>query len=1176
MKKAFLKILHKRFTLSIVILFLISILLTIIWFRDGKIYGGGDIGLPTYNPIRILQIAKFIWWQDVAPGFLIPQAITSITLYYFLSFFQLLGIGPLGIQAILFCTILFFMGFGMYLLTLSIIGKDKKIYAIMACLFYMFNPYMMTQIWHRFSHTSMLFVAAIPFLILFWRFWIKRGDYLNLLYFLFVSFSASYMFGTIAFVFPVWLILTLFTISEIFFPWENEQASSSLIRNKSHSIKILWRFALGLVFWVLLNCWWLIPVLTISQGVASQQHNIWESIATLLSISKQAILPYSLQMGNSFYLFEQAELGQIYKSFFFRLIPWLGVVTVFYGIIYSLQRKHLVSLVLIFFILIMLAKGTSSPFGQPFLLLFSKSFAFGLLRNPFEKIGILLPLVSSILFTVGIERFFNWPNKILSKIGKKIFLTIWLMIMGIYYWPMYQGTIFGSIGKPSYIEVPKYYEEANKWLDQKVHQDSITDGKILHLPLTRRDIATYNWKYGYHGVESSALMFTSLPSISHGVSLKNTDDGLTALSLIFHYPYNLHPDKILKLLQDFNVRFIILHKDIMWKGVDIYDPEETEKLLNSLTFLQRKEQFGELMIYEILPEHFKPKIILTNTINFVYPQQTKMRMWPYLISENLNDLITPLDNNTSEIINRSNEAIIFPDNAFTYLDSSEEGLELIGNNLVIQLYNLSNTRDFLHKVGGEIDTENLITQLITSGEDVVNIYVYLRNNDIRQLDFLVHQYGETIDKLFEKDIRKTKLTFFISPSTIDYLYKLHLLFLEKIEIKLNPEQGRIIERAKSKIKQDLNNYKLLPLHPLDKKDNLVTQNRQINDFNIPRKAEYELLMINPRSRDIYPNKLAILDFQINDHTISLETSTKGDLTSFGKIMLNEGLQEISFNHLLSENLLSSFSNLVKTGDIKLDDQNNIQLFSDGLSTASLENKIDNLEGEEVYEVSFEALLQSGTGFYIQIIQDTDGIEDGRAKPTINTAIYRYTNPGWQTYKIQLSPLNLTTRQAVFRLIVDPQGITSFNPSTGSQPVAISLKNLRLQRVLNNPIYLSSEFNKQNVNYAEEVIQLQEENAVSYKGKIRVDQPTFLIFKESFDAGWKLELKKQDKIYKMDQHYISNLYGNGWWIDKTGEYDFKIEFEPQRKVTIGSYIAIFGGGVLILLIVFQKFKKNGRN
>src|SRR3989338_2742963 len=238
-------------TLLVVLIFLIvSLILILSWFKDGHFYGGLDVGLPTYNPQKVFEMAKYIWWDNVAPWFLIPHVITSISLYFFLSFLQFLGIGSVGIQAILFSTLLFLMGFGMYLLTLSIIGQDKKIYAVIAGLFYIFNPYMMTQIWHRFVHTSFLFMASIPFLILFWRLWIKSGNYLFLLYFLLVNLLASYMFGTIAYVFPLWLIMSLFSISEIFLPWEN----------KSHLIKILWRSALGSAFWILLNSWWLIPV----------------------------------------------------------------------------------------------------------------------------------------------------------------------------------------------------------------------------------------------------------------------------------------------------------------------------------------------------------------------------------------------------------------------------------------------------------------------------------------------------------------------------------------------------------------------------------------------------------------------------------------------------------------------------------------------------------------------------------------------------------------------------------------------------------------------------------------------------------------------------------------------------------------------------------------------------
>jgi len=1147
--------------------FLVSLLLVFAWFKNGHLYGGGDVGLPTYNPMRILQLARYIWWEAIAPGFLIPHVITSITLYFFLSFLQFFGLGSFGIQAVLFCILLFLMGFGMYLLTLSIYGADKKIYAVIAGLFYMFNPYMMTQIWHRFVHTSFLFVAFIPFIILFWRLWIKSGNYLYLLYFLLVNLLASYMFGTIAFVFPLWLILSLFTLSEIFLPWGN----------KSYLIKVLWRSIFGLVFWILFNSWWLIPVLTVSQGVASQQHDIRESIFTLTAISKQAILPYSLQMGNSFYLFDQAELGEIYKSSFFRLIPWLGVVTIFYGIIYSLRKKHLVPLVLIYLVIIMLSKGTSPPFGQPFLLLFSKFFAFGLLRNPFEKIGILLPVVSSILFVAGLEGFFSLSGKYLGNLSTKFVLIILLMIMGVYYWPMYQGKIFGKIDQPNYVQIPQSYQDTNNWLNERVRQELIVDGKILHLPLIRSDIVTYKWEYGYHGVESSSSIFTSLPSISHGVSLKNTDDALTALSLIFHNPYNLHQDKILKLLQDFNVKFIILHKDIEWRGVDVYDPQETEKVLDDLTFLERKTQFGDLVIYEILPEYFKQKIILADVINFVYPGKSLMRMWPYLISENLNDLITPLNNDSNKIIARSNEAIIFPNLSFTYLEVSENGMDYVVNNLAVLLYNLSNIKTMLNKTG-DVDAEALIGQIMITSEDLINSYILLKNNALLQVDPLIERYTRTIEKLFEQDLRKSKLSFSVAPTTIDDIFKLHLLILEQVEMKLNPDQREMISLAKNKIKQDLNNYDLLPMYPLTEQDNLTIQERQINQFNIPDKGKYELLMVNSSIRDIYPNKLDSLDFQINDQLSNFKGAVVGDLISYGERDFNKGEYEISFNNLTSTNLISP-KVLTRSDNVRLIDKDTVQLTSDGQKISYIEGDLGPVSGEDTYQVVFDGSFLAGVEFYVQIIQDSDEIIDGKHKPRIGRFIYRTgQDSNFQNYSFKLSHLNVVTRKAKFRIIVDPTGAVSFNtPLSFGTPTSISIKNLKVFRVLNNQIFLRSKTEKENFALASgQISEIKQESPVLYEGKIKIEHPMFLILKEAFHPGWKLMLLKEDTLIEQKKHFLANLYGNAWWVDKAGEYKFRIEFEPQSKVRLGLYLAFLGGGILISLIIFQKFKKYERS
>lgn len=1143
----------------------LAIILILVWFKDGHFYGGADVGLPTYNPIRIFQMARYIWWEAIAPGFLIPHTITSITFYFLLSMLQLLNIGPVLIQAIVYGAILFFMGFGMYLLSISIIGQDKRLYAVIAGLFYIFNPYMMTQIWHRFVHTSFLFVSALPYLLLLWRLWIKNGNYLNLLFFLLVNVLASYMFGTIAFVAPLWLILSLFTIAETLFPWND----------KSHLIMVIRRFTIGLIFWILFNSWWLMPVLTVSQGVATQQHNVWESISTLQAISKQAILPYSLPMGNSYYLFDQAELGEIYRGFFFRFIPWIGVGVIFYGIIFSLKKRQLSGLVLIYLVIIMFSKGVSSPFGQPFLILFSKSFILGLLRNPFEKIGILLPVIGSILFIVGLEELIKLCSKSLGKTAGKIILISLITCMGIYYWPMYQGKVFGRIDQPNYVEIPSSYLQADEWLKERVSQvKSGSDGRILHLPLTRSDVVTYNWQFGYHGIESSSSIFTALPSISRGIALKNTDDALTALSLVFLNPYDLHQDKVLKLLEDFSVRFIVLHKDIVWKGADVYDPNETEKVLDGLNFLERKVHYGDLIIYELLPKYFKSKVVLANNINFAGPNETKMKIWPFMVFEKSYNIITPTNDYEREIIERSGEKIFFPKLSFSYMEASGSGMDYVANQLIRNNSNLQTNKFYIEK-DNDIDSKELINSLMNASESLVNIYVIAKNNYLPQVDAYLKAYQEKMSNLLAQDLRNSKLSFYVSSATVDNIFKLHLLILEHLESRLNQEQKGILQPLKNKIKQDLIRLKLVPNYLLADRGDLTVSERQINQFQITQKGEYELLMAYPQSRDIYHNRLDKLDFQINDKIVSLQANKKGDLTSFGVISLNEGMQEITFERLVSENQFS-LNDLEKIGNVKILDQNTIQLSSDGIQPAYVDRQLTKVEGEESYLVTFDAFIQSGIGFYIQIIQDTDPLQREKSVSAVRVSVYRTSQESsWKSYRVQLLPLNLTSRKATLRLIVDPTGTTSFGDLISSQPTVVSIKNVQVGRILDNPIFLYSKSQLPDAPFSSEVTQFKKATPVLYTGKLRTDKPTFMIFKEAFYPGWELELIRDNKVYKVEKHYLANLYSNSWWIEE-GEYDFRIEFKPQRKVNLGYFLGAGGLIVLLTLLAGSKFKqKYGR-
>jgi hypothetical protein len=1133
---------------SILFFFILSLLLIFAWFKEGYFYGGGDIGLPTYNPQRILEIAKYIWWDAVAPGFLVPHGITSISLYYFLSFIQFLGIGQVGIQAILFFILLFLMGFGMYSLTLSIMGGDKKLYAAVGGLFYMFNPYMMTQIWHRFSHTSMFFVAALPFLIIFWRLWIKNGNFLNLLYFLLINLLASYMFGTIAFVAPLWLILSLFTVSEIFFPWEN----------KSRSLRILVRSFFGLGSWIFFNSWWLIPVTTIGSGIASQQHDIGETIFTLVAISKQAILPFSLQMVNSFYIFSQAELGEVYKSFFFRLIPWLGVVIIFYGLLRALRKKYLAPFAIIFLVVVLLSKGISSPFGHPFLLLFSKFFAFGLLRNPFEKLGILLPLISSILFVIGLEDFFSRAGKIFGQLGSKLILIILFVLMGVYFWPMYQGTIFGKVGQPNYLEIPQSYQDLDEWLSQRVRQDSKIDGKILHLPLIRSDIATYKWRQGYHGIETSASLFRALPSISHGLNLKRIDDSLTALSLIFHKSHPGDPQKILRLIQDFNIRYIVLHKDIEWLGGDLYPPLVIENILNNLDFLKQLQTYDQLLIYKVSDEYFKSKVTIEDDFQIIYPSETG-KFWPWLIGGS-EIIITPQDNRAEkEIFEKTNQIIIFPQASFINPDIS-----FINSILDQIISNESTAPTVINEIkrfkpilaqNGELEAEKLNDRLISSTEKILAMLKIKKESKILT-KVQISSYQNELEDIFAKDLRSSRLLLYIPERDMSLFLQIHLYALMVLKEAADPQNQIYLNQIFEYLKGRLNENNFLPKYPIKLAAEQTVDSQKVFKFQIPKEGEYEILLTNA-------DNLKSLHLSINGKAVDFTAQNQGEVTSLGVYKFSATDWELGYNVITSSNLIQSFDQSIKQGKITHTD-GTLRIEPQG-QIGFVEIPIPNAKGEDVYKVTFEVLSEGSPGFHFQLAQDIDSINESGQKINQINEFIPLTPNHWQFFGFTLNPLRLTTQQAAIRFVVSSAGQLP--------PPALLIKNLKIMKVLTGDLILRAKFHEsEDTTVGGEALNVDQRSPVLYQGSVNLEKPSFLILSETYHPGWQLKLTNGKDVYYPQKHYMANLYANGWFIDEVGEYKFELEFKPQQKVTLGLYLAIFATLVLLILIVRSKLKR----
>lgn len=1135
---------------------LISGLLTFSWFRFGYIYGGGDVGLQSYNPTRILEIASYIWWEATAPGSPTPQALTAIPFNFIFSPLKFVGFNPLMLQSTLFFLILFAMGWGMYQLILFLFGNSYRKYAFLGGLFYIFNPYMMIQIWHRFVHSTFFFSAALPFLIIFWIKWIRNKDPKSLLIFLFINLLAVYGYGTIAYILTLWVLLLLITIPEIIFPWLG-------IKN-TRRIVIL--FFIGLLFWILTNIWWLLPIFKIAPSFLSEQHSNEETIATLYTLGYQTTLPYSLQMINPFYLFSQMDFGNSYENIFVRMIPWIFVCIILLGLLKGLFNPKVAKWSVLYILIFILSKGVASPWGYLYVFGMKHLFFLGVLRNPFEKIGVLLPFISTILLVYGAKVLFDFLKAKLSiKFAPAILLLVFFVVF-FFCWPMLTGQIFGKIDKPGFVKVPESYQQADSWIKDDYHKDFANNpGKILHLPLTKGESISYEWEFGYGGLEPSALFFTAAPSISHGFNIKQVDNSLEALYQVFHKP-PVNSDLTLRLLQDFNVKYIVLHKDTKWQGGEFYDPLQTEGVLNNLSYLEKPKKFDNLIVYKISDNFFKPKINLSTQYDFIYPPFSPS-LWPWILSQDRTILTQMGGKNISSLDLNPKNTLIFPKKSFSYTEASPSSVLTLINQLIpnknyddLWLKPLIDLKG-VYRANNEVQSEEVNDILMSASKELLKILrsIFIENRALSMKS--LQDYANKLDKMLfsNSDIVSYYPT---NGNTLAIIQtQLYMLRVIANKAQLNTsEVNKIADELKQKL-VDKNfissNYQEGTLSDISEK--------KVFKFEVPKDSEYEFLLTAPSTENVYQDKFKNITVIINGTTQLLTTERKGNLISLGNFHFQKGAHEIDLPVLYSDNLISTDRNGIKTENATFLDQNTVKIESLGNNIGFLQNTINNVVGGDVYKITFDAKVEKGNGFHIRMAQDTDvANKDGQVSYALNQFVNQSPDQDFTNYSFVIPSMRLPTGVAAIIFIVP-------NDSGGLISSSVLIRNLQVMKLFNEDVLL----HKVEIGSEDKVegkVSIHQISPVSYTGKINLEKPSLFIFKESYHPDWKLTLEKQGQKQTIGAHFLANLYSNAWYINDVGEYNFQLEFEPQKFVSYGLLVAIISYVGLILYSIFRSFKR----
>ncbi len=1166
--------------LPLSILFLISFAIILSWFRYGHLYGGGDVGLPIYDPVRLLGIVKNIWWDVHAPGFAYPTALTSIPLYGILSILQMIGLSNMLIQAILFGVLLFLMGAGMYLLFFEVSDSKSKTLSFIAAIFYMFNPYMITQVWHRFVHTAFFLAALIPILTFIYIKIFKTRGFFWFLSFIIISLIFSYVYGSLPFMVAVWIPISVYSF------WKAIESRSLKGLVSSASI-----FLLMFVSWLISNVWWFYPFWTTGPAIFTQVHSIYASIQTFISLANQNTMPMIIRGINSFYVFGENAWVLGYDNFLMQIISWTFPIITLIGI-YSILIKRSKSLyvwVFLFFVGIFVSKGMVAPFGYPFLWLFSKSFFLGAFRNSFEKLGIIIPFASAFIFPIGIYEIYSWlKNKTIGKKFWPITLVSLILILElvVYSWPMWKGEIFGSENQPAFVEVPKEYKEADEWI-----QKQKTMGRILHLPFASGDAVTYLWENGYNGIEPSSLFFGT-PSISQGFGLDLLDNDLAAIRTVFSTK-DLNKDEIINVLSGLNIRFIVLHKDVDWKARKLLDPESIEKLVLETKFLEQKAEFGDLIIYEFDENFSIPKTYTTNVSDILTGGDKYFSLWPEIFYNRTWPIsfTTPINGN-EEVLSSYKDAdfsiaptqvIDIPSSPLAYKENALAELPSPRFLPSSPFYFLILLKEKIQIFSTPILNRHS-TELTVAGKRLVESYMLSKNGNTDLANHTMERYLDQLDIALNLITQKSRsgLINDTEKLILQREFARHEILLAELNDTTNLDN----------LKAKLSKMGFIPFYDLKEDLGMNKYGRRVYRFDVQKEASYEILLKDFSSKELYQNSLDTIPVQIDNNVLEFKTTKKGGFMSLGQIKLSPGLHEFSYDAVNSMNLVPELGSneWEKTGMVDLikdGDGEALEFTTTKDSVSEISVPLKDFDNTAIYRIDVDFWIKNGQGPNLQVQQSSDWDVKGERFMDINK-LYSKGNYNffWNDASETFWP-RTNANSAVVKIISRPWNncleiLIDWNICQNKQisqkynrESDFIIKNLSVKRLFVNDILLKSSEVKSINSETEEVV-INQKSPSDYEGKLNLTEPTSLFFLNTFHPEWQLSLIKdgKTKVIPENKHFLANGYGNAWYLDEEpGLYRIKIEFVPQRRFYKGVVFSILGT-LLLGISVYVYFSKKG--
>jgi hypothetical protein len=603
---------HRLFALdkSDYVIFLIILLMSLIaisWFKGDNILNGVDADYPI-TPNADFERSVFAWWER-GLGASNVRGLALAPLYTFPQLaLNTIGLSLSSIQQLIFCLIVAFSGISMYLLMKKLVIRNRRFSSVASFIsanFYMFNMFGLLFLYQPLLVPALYLYALLPMIFLFFTLSLDNKKYIAILGVLF--FLVSPAANNPSFYAPLIILIVLYSFL-------------SLItrRTKKNSLNILITAFLTFAVFILVNSFWILPVLT----SLWQQYSVWLTGNSGAAINNYSNFSEMLRF-LGWWAFSADYKGSPYFPYYpiyytptFVLLGFIIPIVAFLSLLISKRPNKLTLFFgLVSIIGLLLQKGEIEPFAS-----FNTWFYTlpGSLAFDGPKFGALYTIAIAALLGTSLQFIFTKVSSLRStklaivKVGTVV--ALFLIVINLFAWPFWTGDLY-SVGDgfpPRQISIPSYYTEIAEYLN---NQPGVF--RVLGLPSYEGVPSLwvpYTW--GYLGVDPLWHY------LSQSYIIPNYFQGG-----INSYLYQLSVQNDFSELINFasllNVKYIILRGDVDHKFyTGCASPDKVNTLLQDQPELIHVGQFGELNLYEVNTDNISPWVYTSS--NAIIAENNKL------------------------------------------------------------------------------------------------------------------------------------------------------------------------------------------------------------------------------------------------------------------------------------------------------------------------------------------------------------------------------------------------------------------------------------------------------------------------------------------------------------------------------------------------------------------------